>query len=142
MVDDRVIAWCGALHPELQRALDHEVYLAELELSSLGPHSPPVSYEPLSRYPAVSRDLSFVAPRDLAWDHVSQALRAVEAPAPCRIEPVDRYEGPPLGGDEVSLSVRFTLEPRERTLTDGETEAYRTKLIECLERELRVRIRG
>jgi phenylalanyl-tRNA synthetase beta subunit len=38
--------------------------------------------------------------------------------------------------------VRFTLRPADRTLTDEETEAYRASLLERLERELGVGLRG
>ena len=75
-------------------------------------------------------------------DVVPQALAAVPAPAPARFEAVDRYSGPPLAPGTASLTVRVTLEPDERTLTDDEIESYRRALAERVARDLGVRLRG
>ena len=61
------------------------------------------------------------------------ALREVEAPAPVGFAAVDRYEGPPLEDGEASLTLRVTLRPLAKTLTDPETEEYRKSLLKRLE---------
>ena len=55
---------------------------------------------------------------------------------------VDCYEGSPLRADEISITVRVTLHPKEQTLTDAETEGYRQELVAELDKRLAIRLRG
>jgi phenylalanyl-tRNA synthetase beta chain len=137
------VAWAGALHPALQRELDQELYLVEVALDLLDalPCSPPRQRE-VPRVPASTRDLSLLMARDTAYREILATLATVTPPAPVRFEALDRYEGPPLAADEISLTVRVTLEPLAQTLTDDETERYRQALVARLQETLGVRIRS
>ena len=66
---------------------------------------------------------------------------SVAKDTPVEFSAVDRYEGPPLAAGESSLTIRMTLQPSDRTLTDPETEEYRQALVDCLRNELGLRIR-
>jgi phenylalanyl-tRNA synthetase beta chain len=137
------IAWGGALHPDLQSRLDQPLFVAEIELGLLAalPCSP-AQHSGVPRLPAVTRDLSLVLESDVSYRRLIQVLEAVEAPARVRFSAIDRYEGRPLRDGQVALTVRFTLQPAERTLTDERTESYRGELIRALEAELDVKIRA
>jgi phenylalanyl-tRNA synthetase beta chain len=137
------MAWGGALHPTLQRGLDQELFLLELALDVLDdlPRSARRQRD-VPRVPAATRDLSLVLTRDVAYGEVVDTLAGVDPPAPVRFEALDRYEGPPLAEGETSLTVRVTLEPLARTLTDEETERYRHALVARLQDVLGVRIRS
>jgi phenylalanyl-tRNA synthetase beta chain len=141
--DGTAIAWGGALHPELRRGLDQEVFLLELALDAIGAlarHLPRQRAVP--RVPAVTRDLSLVLTREVTYARILDVLAAVAPPAPAHFAALDRYEGSPLGADEIALTVRVTLEPLEQTLTDDETERYRLLLVQRLRDLLGVRIRS
>ena len=75
------------------------------------------------------------------YEQVRETLETVEPPVPVPILAADRYQGPPLGPGETSLTVRIVLQPAERTLTDGEIDGYRRGLIESLQQRLGLRIR-
>ncbi len=139
------LAWGGALHPELRAKhdLDRDLLMAEIDLERLvAQRARPAMYRPLPRVPAVTRDLSLILGRERTFAEVRDVIRAVPCPAPVEVEVIDRYEGQPLGADRVSLTVRLTLSPQERTLRDEETEGYRTAVIEALRRDLHVGLRG
>jgi phenylalanyl-tRNA synthetase beta chain len=137
------LAWGGALHPELAREMDHELYLLELDVDRLSalPRRP-TRQRPVPRVPSVTRDLSLVLTADQRYGDLVETLAAVEAPAPARFDALDRYEGPPLQHGETSLTVRVTLEPLDRTLTDAEIEGYRQALVDRLGDAHGVRIRS
>jgi phenylalanyl-tRNA synthetase beta subunit len=90
----------------------------------------------------VTRDLSLVLPGEVTYGRVVETLGSIEAPVPAQFEALDRYDGPPLAEGETALTIRVTLVPLERTLTDDETELYRQALVERLEQELGVHLRG
>jgi phenylalanyl-tRNA synthetase beta chain len=141
--DGRPVAWCGALHPEIQQALAQPLYLAELDLERVADDTGGVArYSPVPRLTAVTRDLALVLTAETPYAEVVGALESVEAPARASFEAVDRYVGPPLADGEASLTVRVLLQPSERTLTDAEIDGYRLALIERLRTRLGVEIRG
>ena len=139
----REAAWAGMLHPDLQRGLAHRLWLAEIDLEALEDTPPePCRYRPVPRLTAVSRDLSLVMSEATPYRRAVDTMTEVEAPAPVVFEVVDRYEGPPLAAGNHSLTVRVTLQPDERTLTEDEIEAYRQKLVRRLDRKLGIKIRA
>jgi phenylalanyl-tRNA synthetase beta chain len=140
--DGRDVAWAGALHPEIQQRLDHEVFVLEVALDTLAEQPAEVARQrAVPRVPAVTRDLSLLLRGEVAFATLLETLRAVEPPAPARFEALDRYHGAPLADGETSLTVRITLEPLEHTLTDAETERYREALVTRLQETLGVRLR-
>ncbi|MCP3979892.1 MAG: phenylalanine--tRNA ligase subunit beta [bacterium] len=140
--DGKTVAWAGGLHPDLQTDMPHDVFLAEIDLDLLAaaPTSVP-QYRSLARLTPVTRDLAVVISADTAWASVVDALRGVSAPAPATVAAVDHYSGAPLADDEMSLTVRVTLHPDERTLTDAEIEGYREALINVLQGDLGLKLR-
>jgi phenylalanyl-tRNA synthetase beta chain len=135
-------AWCGALHPVLQHGLPHQVQIAEIDLESLGGLDRAIpQFSPLPRLTAVSRDLALIMTPKTSYAEVLEAIKSVSPPAPARISAVDSYSGPPLAEDELSLTIRFTLQPADKSLTEQEIEAYRQDLIELLDRRLGIKIR-
>ena len=79
-------------------------------------------------------------------DHVAIVEQEVQverprSPPQSTFAALDRYEGPPLADGEASLTLRVTLRPLTRTLTDPETEQYRQSLMKRLEGLSGVRIR-
>jgi len=137
------LAWGGALHPDLQQRIDVPVFLAEIDLDAVGriPAQRGL-YTEIPRVPAVTRDVAIVTTGEQSYDDIVTALRSIEAPAPAAFTALDRYEGQPLAEGEASLTLRVTLRPLAKTLTDPETEQYRQSLMSHLEGLSGVRIRS
>jgi phenylalanyl-tRNA synthetase beta chain len=134
----------GEIHPALRKSLDlgAPAFVLEMDLDAIAAvASPPIAYRPVPRFPSVSRDLSLVVSDGVAFSAMIRVLEDVPAPAPAAFELLDRYEGPPLEAGHVSMTVRVILRPAERTLTDAETEAYRSRLVAALEKALPVKLR-
>jgi phenylalanyl-tRNA synthetase beta chain len=133
--DGGELAWCGPVHPDLAARLDlpAPVLLGEIDLGSKDATVPVRPYRPIPRVPSVTRDLSIVLEEGVPAGSVVARLSEVEAPAPARLAWLDRYAGPPLKPGEVAMTLRVILQPFDRTLTDPETEGYRSRLLEALE---------
>ena len=134
--DGSRLAWAGELHPSVRDALDLPagVSMAEIEIGKLaGSRGGPSQYEPIPRFPSPARDLSLVLDAGVRFADIVEAVEKVPAPAPAEVALIDRYAGAPLEQGQVSLTVRLSLHPRERTLTDEETESYRSGVVQRLE---------
>ncbi len=135
-------AWAGALHPDLQEKYSQTVFLAEIDLTTLRCRPTVRQHRSLPRVPAVTRDLSLLLSPEHRYADVLATLEAVEAPAPAFFEVIDRYAGKGLAEGEASVTVRSTLQPMDRTLTDQETENYRVCLVQALAKRLGIKLRA
>jgi phenylalanyl-tRNA synthetase beta chain len=138
-----MLAWAGRLHPDLAGDLAAAPWVAELDLGRIVVLPDAVHrFEPIPKLTEITRDLAVVLRPGLDYATILEAFRGIDPPASVSFEAVDRYEGPPLAEGEASLTVRFRLRPEDAALTETEIERYRTALVEVLERDLGVGIRG
>ena len=90
--------------------------------------------EPRLSFPAfqpVRRDFAFVAAAELAAETLLRAVRGAERSLIAGVMLFDVYEGAALGPGQKSLGVEVTMQPREKTLTDGEIEAVSAKIVQA-----------
>ncbi len=132
MVNDRVVARFGELHPDRAAAhrLPHRAYLAEVDLEAVyrivsGGESPMIPrglYAGLPRHPEVERDLAAVVPEDLAAAQVEGIIREAAGPLLEAVELFDVYTGAPVPAGHRNLAYRLRLRAPDRTLTAAEAE--------------------
>jgi phenylalanyl-tRNA synthetase beta chain len=98
--------------------LKQPVFLAEIDFECLARHafSQP-SYDPLPKYPAADRDMSIVAPRDVAFQTIYKGILGLGLSELVQIQLIDVYEGEKIPSGKVSLTLRLTFQDREKTLT-------------------------
>lgn len=124
--DGRVVGTFGRLNEEIAAnyKFKQPVYVAELDLQTiLAEPSEPAVYTPLSRFPSVVRDISFLVPRSLTFAEVRRAALAAGAANLRAVSFVDIFEGKGLADDVRSLTIRLEFRSDERTLTEAEVEA-------------------
>jgi len=134
----------GLIDSETQDAFDLQTPLvaAELELQPLLASFPPdVAVEPLSRYPAIERDLSVVVDESVRWADVREAI---DAARPALLEDVRfliTYRGKPIARGSKSVSFRMIFRDPNGTLrhdqVDPQVEAVAAKLKDAVSAELR-----
>ena len=135
------IGWIGALHPQLQQALDlPAVYLFEVLLEGLAQGQIP-AFEPLSKFPSIRRDFAIVLARDIPFAKVLDVAREA-APAVVRnIQLFDVYMGENIDSSLKSLALSLILQESSHTLTDQEVEQASAAVLEALADELSARLR-
>jgi len=103
--------------------LPRDVFLAELYLQKilLLERKPP-AYRPISRFPAVERDLALLVPLDCPAERVEQLLRSQGGELLESLGLFDLYEGKSLPAGHRSLAYSLTFRAQERTLTEAEIE--------------------
>jgi phenylalanyl-tRNA synthetase beta chain len=141
----REIGRVGELDPRYLRANDlraEHVTFALVDLDELKRRADaPVRIAQPGRLPAVERDLAVVVHEDTAQSRVADAIRSAGADALAALTLFDRYQGPPLATDEVSLAYRLRFEPDQQPLTEQEIDAVMVRVARALG-GLGARIRG
>lgn len=130
-----VLGWFGELHPALLTALDISVPVVGFEviLDRLpAPKQKAQRTRPslnLSHHPAVERDFAFLIDRDIPAQQVVKAVRSADRVLITDVQIFDRYQGPGVDKDKVSLGLSVRLEPKERTMTDAEIDDISQKIV-------------
>ena len=131
------IGLAGKLHPDLadHYGLDQPVYLFELDLEQILTRKIP-HYESVSRFPALSRDLSVVVSGEIMASQVAQEILTAGGGYLSRIELFDVYRGQGIKSTEKSLSFALTLQSTSRNLTDGEIDRQIDKIVDAIRENL------
>ena len=117
-----VLGRVGEVHPTLLAAYEVRAARAvslELDIAALARLAPEsVHIGDLERLPAVERDLAFVTTLDRPAGEMGAIITEHAGPLLAACFLFDRYQGPPLADDEVSLAWRLRFEPGEQPLDD------------------------
>ncbi len=141
--DGSTVLICGRLHPEITSAFDLEVdvYVAEVDLERWGkPVESGVkrpgairNYKTFSRFPASSRDIAFIVPKNIAAADIEDRISKTGGELLEELFLFDLYEGKPLEQNERSLAFRLAFRAEDRTLTDDEVDPLVEKIVESVQ---------
>lgn len=135
----------GQIHPQMAKDFDvpKELVMFEGKLDVLlNNKTSKVKYTPISKYPAVTRDLAFVVKEDVKVADIVEAIRKCGRQIIKGIEVFDVYTGEHVekGFKSIALSINFQSD--EKTLTDGEINSVHEKILAALKAELDAILRG
>jgi phenylalanyl-tRNA synthetase beta chain len=140
--DGSIIGILGKLHPSLAKTFDlrRAVYIFELDamaaLASAAPQAIPVS-----KYPAIRRDIAVVVDDKISVDEL---VRAVSSTVPNLIQEVrifDVYKGPGIEAGLKSVALGLILQETSRTLTDDDADSAMTKAVRKLQEKFAAELR-
>src|SRR5204863_4193124 len=109
----------------------HPPVVFELDLETLLSMSLPTA-RPVSKFPAVRRDMAIVVDEAVSAQAIQDALDAAKPPYVERIELFDVYRGPRLPIGKKSLAILVLMQDTERTLTDADIDAAMSLLLAAL----------
>jgi phenylalanyl-tRNA synthetase beta chain len=135
VLDGGMVARLGQLHPEVAaaRKLRQDVYLAEIYLDRLYRHGlRSVRYRPISRYPAVDRDFSFLFENAITFERIRSAVDALRIAELRSFWPVEIFRGGAVPAGQYSVLLRAEFQSVERTLRDDEVAFWATQIIGAL----------
>jgi phenylalanyl-tRNA synthetase beta chain len=124
------------LRPDLDaaRKLKQEIYIAEVYLDRLFalPLRTP-RYRPLSKFPAVDRDFSFLFPENITFAQTERAVRGLNIADMQEFRPVEIFRGGSVPAGKYSVLLRAEFQSVERTLRDDEVAQWSAQIIKALE---------
>ncbi len=123
----KVVGIIGALHPELQRKLDipSTVLVFEIEREALLLGRTP-AFVPVSRFPAVRRDLALVVDRNLPVADLCASVRQAAGEWLTNLKVFDVYVGEHIESNRKSVALGLTFQLASRTLNENE-------IVECVD---------
>ncbi len=135
VVGEKTVAVFGEIHPNTADKFDlaQRVYVAEVYLDMLIDNKKPlVIYQPLPKFPAVSRDLAMLCDRDVAVGDLLEIITKAGGKLLENASLFDVYEGSQIPEGKKSVAFNLTLRSKEDTLTDEQTEAVMSKIVNKL----------
>jgi phenylalanyl-tRNA synthetase beta chain len=135
----------GQLNPIAARKYDlrDPALIAEFNLDFLlSRRNLSKSFQPLSAFPAVRRDVAMLVEESISHDRV---LNVVKQAKPQNLEETqlfDVFRGKNVPEGRKSVAYAFTYRNQERTLTEAEVNSAHEKLVELLRSQLQAEIRA
>jgi phenylalanyl-tRNA synthetase beta chain len=115
-----------------------EVWAMELTLPGAPEGVATPTYQPLSPFPGVDRDLALLVPYDVPTSTVSDKIRDVGGALLERVTVFDLYRGEGVAEGHRSLAFRLRLQAPDRTLRDKEVDRVVQKIVKRLREDLGV----
>ncbi|MFT6408739.1 MAG: phenylalanyl-tRNA synthetase beta chain [Arenicella sp.] len=131
--DQTVLGWLGRLHPTVEKHFGvSQVYAFEINLDvALKAQLP--SFQSVSRFPSIKRDLSVLVAQDLPVASLLNSLRDELGVVLNKVELFDLYRGPGVADDAKSISLSLVLQHQDKTMTDEEAEKLMGDALSLLE---------
>jgi phenylalanyl-tRNA synthetase beta chain len=113
--------------------LDDGLGYFELDLDALVARAPAVRlYEDVLTYPGVKQDLAFVVDEGVSAGELAAAARQAAGPELRELTPFDVYRGEQVGPGRKSIAFAALFQSPERTLSDEDAAALRTRIVTAL----------
>lgn len=100
-----------------------------------------VSFEALPKFPSVRRDLALVLDKSVTFEQIKNVAFATERNILKSVNLFDIYEGDKIPADKKQYAVSFTIQDKQKTLTDKIIEKTMAKIQSAIEQHLKATLR-
>ena len=138
------IGYLGELHPLVAAnyGIKDRVYLAVIDIPSILPYATfERRYHGIARFPALSRDLSMVVPREILAGEIEQTIRNCAGEYLEKLELFDLYEGAQIQKGYKSMAYSLSFRSAKRTLSDEEVNSCMERILNGL-KEMKIELRS
>lgn len=134
--------WIGVLHPNLQKSLDLSqtaiVFEIKQELLETS-HLP--SFQEVSKFPAVRRDIAVVLPDDIPMSSIESTVLQSAPDYLKKLVVFDVYRGDKVASGLKSVALGLILQDNSRTLDEAKVESSVAGIIKVLEEKFGATLR-
>lgn len=142
-VEGQKVGCIGSLHPQWlkEQKIAVPAAIVELDLEKLRRGQPrSLKVKTPSKFPAVERDLAFVAPKDLPVVNIEKEIRKVVGPQLHSFKVFDIFEGASIGEGKRSVAVKMFL-VQDKTWSEEELLTLQGKIVSHVEKKLSIKLR-
>ena len=123
-------------------SFNKKVYVGEIDFEKMFDiHKVDLHYKQLPKFPALTRDFSFVCDEELEVGSIENVMKKAGVKTLESIKLFDVYRGSQVGEGKKSVSFSISLRAEDRTLTDTEADNAVSKILKQIESELGVTLR-
>ncbi len=143
--DGRELGVFGQIHPLTAQnyGIDIPVYAAELSFDSIWDAADmTIDYKPLPKFPASTRDYSFICEDSLEVGTIEEVMATAGGKLVESVKLFDIYRGPQVGEGKKSVSLRVSMRAADRTLTVEEADKISAKIVKALNEKLGLALRS
>jgi phenylalanyl-tRNA synthetase beta chain len=139
---DSPIGLLGKLHPGVAKRynLKRAAYVFELDAELAFATSAP-SAEPISRFPAIRRDIAVVVDAAISVDELINVIRESATELIENVKIFDIYTGPGIEAGRKSVAIGLILQATSRTLTDEDADVAMAAAISILKKKFAAELR-
>ena len=134
--EKQVVGYLGELHPEVADTykLGERTYVAVLDMPAVIPFVDfDRKYTGIAKYPAVTRDISMVVPKEILVGQIEDILAQRGGRMLESYQLFDIYEGAQILAGYKSVAYSITFRAKDHTLTDDEVNATMKKILNGLQ---------
>lgn len=138
------IGWLGAVDRKILDAdlWKQDIWTVEVDLDLLfQKQAQTFRYAAVAKYPSMTRDVTFIGDKKTSYEEIRKILEKLKLPYLENFTLYDRFTGPSIPPNKVSLSFRFVFRRPDRTLQAEEVDVFQEKIIEKLKARCQFRLR-
>ncbi len=136
LYEGTAIGYLGEVHPSVCEAYEigEKTYVAVIDIPKVLEYATfDRKYSGIARFPAVSRDISMVVPRDIAVGQIEEMILQRGGKIMENCELFDIYEGDQIREGYKSVAYAITFRAKDRTLEDSDITSAMNKILNGLE---------
>ena len=129
------IGYLGEVHPTVQKnyEIGTRTYVAKLLIDEMQPLAQTeITYQPLPKFPAITRDLSLVCADKVPVGDLQAAMKKAIGNILEQITLFDVYKGEQIAAGMKSVSFSIRMRSHEGTLTDEQADAAMKRVLKAL----------
>ncbi|MCR5320904.1 MAG: phenylalanine--tRNA ligase subunit beta [Lachnospiraceae bacterium] len=134
--EGKTIGFLGEVHPEVCKNYDMKcrAYVAVLDMPEILPFATfDRKYEGIAKFPAVSRDLSMVVPKEIPVGDIEAMISQRAGKLLEEVKLFDVYEGDQIKAGFKSIAYSITFRAKDRTLEEADVTGAMKKILNGLE---------
>lgn len=133
--NNKVIGYLGEIHPQVADNYDigDRAYVAVIDMPIIVANSTfDIKYEGIAKYPAMTRDISMVMPKEILVGQVEEVLNKKGGKLLESFHLFDIYEGSQIKDGYKSVAYSITFRAKDRTLEEKEVSQVMEKILKTL----------
>ena len=125
----------GEIHPDVQKTygIGTRTYAAKLDVPALFAAAvEEITYKPLPKFPAMTRDLALVCDEDMAVGTLEETIANAVGRCLEKVELFDVYRGEQIEAGKKSVAFNIVMRNAEETMTTDQADAAMKRVLKAL----------
>jgi phenylalanyl-tRNA synthetase beta chain len=144
LINNHYVGFLGRLHPEEEKSMDSsQVFVFELDLEPIykAYSDVSISYQAISKYPTVERDIAILVNDDIEAEKLKSTIYKISNQSLKTVNIFDVYQGQHLEDGKKSIAFKLTFENKEKTLETKDVDQMVSRIVSALEKEHQASLR-